>query len=121
MYLISAEGYKNACVHCLKVRKAGEIWASMKDSGVGLGVRNISDLVLKEIYGICGEKNLTKKQIDNYKMTEREIYEKFSDLNEDKLNTMSNKDVYVRNDVITAIIKHCIGEKKKRNKSNRWI
>ena len=45
-------------------------------------------------------------------MKEREIYEKFSDLSEDKLNTMSNKNVYVRNDVKTAIAKHCRGEKK---------
>ena len=29
----------------------------MKDSGEGLGVKNISDLVLKEIYGIYGKKN----------------------------------------------------------------
>ena len=28
----------------------------MKDSGEGLGVKNISDLVLKEIYGIYGKK-----------------------------------------------------------------
>ena len=74
MYLISAEGYKNADVHCLKIRKTDEIWVSMKDSGNGLGVKNISDLVLKEIYGICGKKDLTKKQINSYKMTEREIY-----------------------------------------------
>ena len=29
----------------------------MKDSGEGLGIKNISDLVLKEIYGIHGKKN----------------------------------------------------------------
>ena len=29
----------------------------MKDSGEGLGIKNISDLVLKEIYGIYGKKN----------------------------------------------------------------
>ena len=62
MYLISAEGYKNAGVHCLKIRKTGEIWPSMKDVGNGLGVKNISDLVLKEIYGICeGYKKSYKK------------------------------------------------------------
>ena len=59
------------------------------------------------------KKNLTKKQINNYKITEREFYEKFSDLSEDKLNAMSNKNVYIQNDVITAIIEHCRGEKKK--------
>ena len=46
MYLIAAEGYKNAGVHFLKARKTDEIWASMKDSGSGLGVKNMSDLVL---------------------------------------------------------------------------
>ena len=61
------------------------------------------------------KKNLTKKQINNYKITEREFYEKFSDLSEDKLNAMSNKNVYIQNDVITAIIEHCRGEKK-----NTW-
>ena len=34
----------------------------MKDVGSGMGVKNISDLVLKEIYGICETKNPTKKQ-----------------------------------------------------------
>ena len=63
MYIISAEGYKNAGVHCIKVRKTDEIWVNMKDSGSGLGVKNISDLVLKEIYGICETKNLAKKKL----------------------------------------------------------
>ena len=101
MNLISAEGYENAGVYFLKIRKTDEILVSIKDSGSGLSVKNISDLVLKEIYGICGKKDLTKKQINNYKMTEREIYEKFSNLSEDELNTKSNKNVYVRNDVMT--------------------
>ena len=39
MYLISAEGYKSAEVHFLKVRKTGEIWPSMKDVGSGMGVK----------------------------------------------------------------------------------
>ena len=41
-------------------------------------------------------------------------------LNEDELNTKSSKSVYVKNFIMTNIIKHCRGEKK-RNKSNRWI
>ena len=71
MYVISAEGYKNADVHFLKVRKTGEIWTSMKDAGSGMGVKNVSYLVLKEIYGICETKNPTKEQINEYKMAER--------------------------------------------------
>ena len=112
MYLISAKGYKNAGVYCLKIRKTDEIWTSMKDSGEGLRVKSISDLVLKEIYGIYGKK-LTKEEIKNYKLTEREIYEKFDNLSEDELNTKNNKNTLVRNNVMTDIIKHCRGEKKK--------
>ena len=45
----------------------------MKDVGSGVGVKNISDLVLKEICGVLETKNPTKEQINKYKMTEREI------------------------------------------------
>ena len=46
-------------------------------------------------------------------MTEREIFKKFDNLNEDELNTKSNKNVYVKNNIMTNIIKHCKGEKKR--------
>ena len=113
MYLISAQGYTNANVNILKIRKTGEIWVTMKDIGDGLGVTNISDLVLKEIYGIYEKRKLTKEEIKCYKMTEREIFKKFDNLNEDELNTKSNKSVYVKNTIMTNIIKHCRGEKKR--------
>ena len=112
MNLISANGYKNAKVHFLKIRKTGELWISIKDVGDGLGVKNISDLVLKEIYGIYEKKELTKEETKCYKMTEREIFEKFGKLSEDKLNTKSNKNVFVKNTIMTNIIKNCKGEKK---------
>ena len=38
-------------------------------------------------------------------MTKREIYEIFDNLSEEELNTKSNKNGYVRNVVMTAIIK----------------
>ena len=63
-----------------------------------MGVKNMSDLVLKEIYGICETKNLRKEQINKYKMTKREIYKKFGNLSENELNTKSNKNIYVRNE-----------------------
>ena len=53
-------------------------------------------------------------------MTETEIYENFANLSNDKLNKKSSKFVYVKNNVMTNVIKHCRGEKK-RCKSNRWI
>ena len=43
--------------------KTGEIWASMKNSQDGMGVRNMSDLILKEIYSICRTKNPTKSKL----------------------------------------------------------
>ena len=56
-------------------------------------------------------KKLTK-EIKNYKTTEREIFQKLDNLSEDELNTKSNKNVYVKNNVMSNIIKHCRGEKK---------
>ena len=57
----------------------------------GLGVQNICDLVLKEIYGICKTQSLTKGQIKRYKVTKRETFEKFDNLNEDELNAKKQK------------------------------
>ena len=66
MYLISAEGYKNARVQFLRVRKNGEITSSMKDVHKSLCVKNMSDLILKEIYGFMKQKTL---QINKFKHT----------------------------------------------------
>ena len=49
-------------------------------------------------------------------MTERKIFEKYDNLSGDELNTKRNKNVYVKNDVMTTVIKRCRGEKKKRQK-----
>ena len=35
----------------------------MKDVKIGMGVKNMSDLMLKEIYGICETKYPTKEQV----------------------------------------------------------
>ena len=119
MYLMSAEGYKNLRVDLLIIKKTGEIWTKMKDVQDGLGVQNISDLVLKEIYGIYKTKSLTKEQIKKYKMSKREIFENFDNLSEDELNAKNNKEVYAKNDVITTVIKRYRGGK--RRKKNRCI
>ena len=76
MYLISAEGYNNTNVDFLKIKTTSEIWVSMKDAGNGMGVKNTSDLVLKEIYGICETKNPSEEQVNEYEMTKKEIYKK---------------------------------------------
>ena len=95
-------------------KKTGEIWASMKNAEDRLGVQSISDLVLKEVYGIYKTKDLTKEQIKKYKMTEREIFEKYVKLSENELNTKTSKEVYAKNDVMTTVIKCCRGKKKKK-------
>ena len=110
MDLISIEGYENAKVICLK-NKNGDLWVIMKDVKDGLGVKDMSDLVLKEIYGAY-EKKLTKKEIKYYKMTEREFFKTFYDFDEDDLNTKSNKNVFVKNNIMTNIINNCKDEKK---------
>ena len=61
MYLISAEGYKNASVNFLTIKATSEIWVSMKDVESDIGVKNISGLVLKEIHGICKNKLMNIK------------------------------------------------------------
>ena len=43
-----------------------------------MGVKKISDLVLKEVYDICETKTPTKEQVNEYKMTKRKIYKKFT-------------------------------------------
>ena len=86
MYLISAEGYKNANVEFLTIKTTSEIWVKMKDVQNGLGVTNMSDLILKELYGIYKTKNPTKEEVKEYKMTEREYYETFGNLSKKELN-----------------------------------
>ena len=82
----------------------------MKDVGSGKGVKNMSDLILKEI---LWNKNPAKEQVNEYKMTKREIYKKFTNLSKQELNTKNNKNPYARNDVMTTIIKQCRGEKRR--------
>ena len=46
-------------------------------------------------------------------MTEREIFKNYDNLTEDELSKISNKNVYVKNDVMRTVIKRCRGEKKR--------
>ena len=91
MYLISAEGYKNGNVKFLTIKTTSEIWINMKDVGSGMGVKNISDLVLKEIYGICETENPTKNQVNENKMPEGEIYKKFTNSSEKEIQKIIKK------------------------------
>ena len=46
-------------------------------------------------------------------MSEKEIFEKYHDLNQTALNTKNNKEVYAKNVVMTTVIKRCSGEEKR--------
>ena len=37
------------------------------------------------------QKNPSKEQVNEYKMTKKQIYEKFTNLSQEKLNTIYNK------------------------------
>ena len=46
-------------------------------------------------------------------MTKKQIHKKSTNLSQEKLNAINNKKNYVKNDVMTTIIKRCRGEKKR--------
>ena len=71
----------------------------------------MSDLILKEIYSIYQTKDLTKEQIKKIQNDWKRNFWKYDNLSGDELNTKSNKNVYVENDVMTTVIKRCRGEK----------
>ena len=104
MYLTSAEGYKNTKVDAKIARETGKTRVNMKNVERGMGVKNMSDLVLKGIHGRLEIKYPTKKQNSKYERTKIEIYKKFGNLSKDKWNTKCNKNVYVRNDVIIKLL-----------------
>ena len=58
------------------------------------------------------KKKLTKKGTKCHKITEKELFKTFYNLDEDDLNIKSNKNVFVKNTIMTNIIKNCKGEKK---------
>ena len=60
--------------------------------------------------GFMKQKSL---QESKYKMTERQIFEKFDDLSEDKLIEKSSKNLYIRNDVMTIVINPLIANPTK--------
>ena len=55
MSLIPDKAYENAKVHTIQVKN--DLQVSMKDVGNGLGIKIISDLVLKEMYGAYEKDN----------------------------------------------------------------
>ena len=98
---ISLEKYKNAKVCTLRMSNKKLFFVRMYNVQERIGVKNMSDLVRKEIRGIFRSKNPIKDQIKKYKRREKEL---------DHNSTATF--VYVRSDLMSKIIKKCIGEKK---------
>ena len=79
----------------------------------------MSDLILKEIYFKYERKNLTDNEIKKYKMTEREVFQKYDNLSEHELNNQNDKEVSVRINVITSVTVNCTGEKMRAKKKKK--
>ena len=58
------------------------------------------------------QKILQKNKFMNIKWQKKQIYKNFTNLSQEKLNTIDKK-TYVKNDVMTTTIKRCRGEKKR--------
>ena len=101
--VITIEDYENSKVHTVQVKNNKQSWVRMFDVQQGLGLKNMSDLVRKEIMGIRGTNMLTTKQTRKYKRSLKEITKEPMD---------NSKYMYVRNDLVEKIIKNCRGVKK---------
>ena len=64
---IDVERYANAKVYTITVGNRELFWVRIYDAQKGMSVKNMSDLVRKEIHGIFETKNPTKNQIRKYK------------------------------------------------------
>ena len=79
MDLILVEGLENAIVICWK-NKNGDLWVIMKDFKDGLGVKNMSGLVLREIYGVYEKKNYQMKELNTIKWLKENFLKRFMTL-----------------------------------------
>ena len=94
MVNISVNNYQNAKGHTVKVNNKKLFWVRMIDVQNEVDVRNMSDLIRKEIHSIYETKKATNEQVKKYK---RKWKEYFND----------EYDVYVRSDIIEKVIMHC--------------
>ena len=76
MFKVTAETFAKNCVHTTKVNKTDNksvLWIKMIDIQRKLAVRNIHDLVDKEIEGKFKTNNLTDERIKKYKIHGSEL------------------------------------------------
>ena len=97
MVVITVEAYKNSKVHTITVKNKKLFWVKLSDVEKGLGTKNISDLLRKEMCGIFQTKNFTEEQKEICIRTESEITKKPAD---------DSKYKYARSDLMEKIIKN---------------
>ena len=71
MFEISVEAYAENCIHIITIHKKLNktvLWIKIYDIQDKLGVKNMSDLVRKEIMGISNTKTSTKEHKRKYKI-----------------------------------------------------
>ena len=110
MVVITVKAYKNAKVNTITVKNKKLFWVKMIDVQDGLGLKNMSDLVKREMCGIFETKDLTEKQKEKYIKSEHQITKK---------PTENHKCKYAGSDAIDKIIKNCRGVKKCNDGVNR--
>ena len=63
MIIITTEAYENAKVHTIKVNNKKLLCVKMIDVQNGLGIKSISDLVRKQIFGKYYDEELSIKDL----------------------------------------------------------
>ena len=107
MVVITVEAHQNARVHTITVKNKDFFWVKMKDVQDRLGIKNISDLLRKEICSRLGTKDLTEKQKMKYIRSEYQITKNFKNSNLPKNKPMEK------------IIKNCRQVKRCNDGVNR--
>ena len=79
MVVITVQAYVETTAHTIKVGNKKLFWVKMIDVQKGLGLKNMPDLVKKEICGIFETKKTTKEKKKKYIRTESEIIKKPAD------------------------------------------
>ena len=89
--VVTVQKYTDAEVHTITVGNRKLFSVKIMDVQNKLGIKNISDLVRKDIQGIFEITNPTKKQVRKYKRSQKEISKKATD---------DSKIKYARNDLM---------------------
>ena len=97
LFKVTVETFDKNCVHTIKVNKAinkSVLWMKMIDIKKKLNVKNIHDLVNKEIRGKFKTNNPTDEQIKKYKIHGSILID-------------GEKFMYPHEDVIIHVVMHC--------------